>query len=96
MLLFIVYDKSSNKCTAPAIAEDISEATEALKLINPENINDLIIHPLCNLTSLYDLFLLTIDENLSLPDFILNRSVESTLSPTQQGEAAVGDLHETI
>lgn len=74
MILYLVFDKKNHTCTSPAFGHDLSEAQEALRLINPENIDDLVIHVITEIKSIYDFFLLTVDENKSLPDFILNRS----------------------
>ncbi|UOF78628.1 hypothetical protein [Microviridae sp.] len=96
MILYLVYDKKNNSATAPAIAPSFEEAQRALKQIYPENIDDLVIHELIKLNSFYDLFLITLDENKPLPDFIL-RSDDVTPSSTLQDEVAqeTSDLHHT-
>lgn len=88
MILYLVYDLKNNSCTSPAIAENFNEAQLALKAINPENLSDLVIHELTTLHSLYDLFLLEINENKSLPDFLTSRSDSVTPESTQQPEGA--------
>lgn len=91
MLLYLVVDTKNHSVTAPAIAMDLQEAETALKTINPENLEDLKIHPLTTFISLYDLFLLDINHNKSLPDFLNNRSAlaDEVNDATHQVEDAV-------
>lgn len=71
MLLYIVYDKDKKTLSAPLLAPTQEIAENALKELNPENLSSLIIHPLISLNSPIDLFLLSIDETISLPDFVI-------------------------
>lgn len=74
MILYLVYDSKNQSCTAPAIATDFNEAEQALLSINPENIDDLHIHVLTQLHSFLDLFLLDVNVEKPLPNFILQKS----------------------
>ena len=77
MLLYLVYDKDQKTLSTPLLAPTLDIALSSLKELNPENLNSLIIHPLQTLNSPLDLFLLSIDETINLPDFILlNSSVD--------------------
>lgn len=91
MLLYLVYDKKNNTTTAPALAQDLNEVKAALREVNPENSNDLVIHELCYLSSFLDLFFLDLDQNKQLPSYVLSniRSAEVTPSATHQAESAV-------
>lgn len=71
MLLYLVYDKDKKTLSAPLLAPTQEIAENALKELNPENLSSLIIHPLITLNSPIDLFLLSIDETISLPDFVI-------------------------
>lgn len=71
MLLYLVYDKDKKTLSAPLLAPTQEIAENALKELNPENLSSLIIHPLSNLKQPLDLFLLSIDETISLPDFVI-------------------------
>lgn len=77
MLLYLVYDKDQKTLSTPLLAPTLEIALSSLKELNPENLNSLIIHPLQTLNSPLDLFLLSIDETINLPDFIIpNSSVD--------------------
>lgn len=71
MLLYLVYDKDKKTLSAPLLAPTQEIAENALKDLNPENLSSLIIHPLITLNNPIDLFLLSIDETISLPDFVI-------------------------
>lgn len=71
MLLYLVYDKDKKTLSTPLLAPTQEIAVNSLKELNPENLDSLLIYPLQTLNSPLDLFLLAIDENKSLPDFIL-------------------------
>lgn len=88
MILYLVYDKKSNSCSAPVIADSYEDALSALHTLNPDNISDLIIHPLTNLHSFLDLFLLDINLSKHLPDFLSSRSDDSSESSTLQPTGA--------
>lgn len=87
-ILYVVYDKSKKTLSQPLIGPSLEVATDSLNLLNPENLSDLIIHPILTLNSNLDLFLLSIDPTKSLPDFIIDKSGEVTSSPTQQPTGA--------
>jgi len=74
MLLYLVYDKDQKTLSTPLLAPTLEIAQNSLKELNPENLSSLIIHPLQTLQSPLDLFLLSIDENKNLPDFILSNT----------------------
>ena len=74
MLLYLVYDKDKKTLSTPLLAPTLEIAQLSLKELNPENLNSLILHPLQILNSPLDLFLLSIDETINLPDFILSNS----------------------
>lgn len=71
MLLYLVYDKDQKTLSAPLLAPTQEIAENALRELNPENLSSLIIHPLITLNNPLDLFLLSIDETISLPDFVI-------------------------
>lgn len=71
MLLYIVYDKDEKTLSTPLLAPTQEIAQNSLNELNPENLSSLIIHPLAILNSPLDLFLLTVDENISFPDYII-------------------------
>ena len=89
MILYLVYDKKNNTCTHPALAIDVAEATQALHQINPENLSDLIIYPICTINSIYDFFILSPDQNKKLPEFLITRSDSVTPESTQQAGGAL-------
>lgn len=84
MLLYLVVNLSDNSITPPALGESLEQVELALKQINPENISDLHIHSLLTINNPLDFFLLSLDSEKKLPDFILNRSADVTSSATQQ------------
>lgn len=94
MILYLVYDKKNNTCTSPTVVHTFLDAQEALKEINPENLSDLILHEICTINSIYDFFLLSPNENKNLPDFLINRSDDSSATSTQQAEGAVASHYE--
>lgn len=73
MLLYLIYDKDKKTLSTPLLAPTLEIAETSLKELNPENLQSLIISPLAHLTSPLDLFLLAIDENKPLPNFITPR-----------------------
>lgn len=87
-LLFIVFDKSNHTCTPPAYADSLAQAEAALSEINPENLSDLIIHPLLYINSIYDFFLLSLDTTKPLPHFLTSQT------NTSDGTLAVEDTSE--
>lgn len=90
-ILYLVYDKKNNTCTPPAFAESLAQAEAALSEINPENISDLIIHPLLTISNIYDFFLLSIDTTKSLPDFIFQSNSSGDHIAEQPSDSAVAD-----
>ena len=78
MLLYLVYDKDQKTLSTPLLAPTQEIAQNSLNTLNPENLHSLIIYPLAILNNPLDLFLISIDENKSLPDFILNTSGDSS------------------
>lgn len=91
MLLYLVFDTQTQRVTPPILANDLEEAYQALKQINPENLSNLIIHPLLNINDSLDLFLLSIDSNKELPAFLTTRSGDHIADPTSECALA---LHE--
>jgi len=91
MLLYLVFDKNKKTVSTPLLAPSLEIAQTSLNQLNPENLNDLIIHPIKVLSSPLDLFLLNIDETLSLPDFIIPRdnSLELSEDTTEGREASL-------
>jgi hypothetical protein len=73
MLLYLVFDKDKKTLSTPLLAPTLEIAETSLKELNPENLDSLLIYPIATLNSPLDLFLLAIDENKPLPDFILPR-----------------------
>nr|QJB19041.1 MAG: hypothetical protein [Microvirus sp.] len=88
MLLYLVVNLVDQSITPPALGESLEQVKQALKQINPENISDLHIHPLLTINDPLDFFLISLDSEKKLPDFILNRSADVTSSATQQPEGA--------
>lgn len=72
MLLYVVYDKDQKTLSTPLLAPTQEIAQNSLNTLNPENLNSLIIYPLAILNSPLDLFLISIDETKSLPEFLLS------------------------
>jgi len=90
MVLYVVYDKDQKTLSTPLLAPTQEIAQNSLNSLNPENLNSLIIYPLAILNSPLDLFLISIDENKSLPDFLLsNSSTDSSPIGEQPSESAV-------
>ena len=94
MLLYLVYDSTAKTVSYPLTAPNAETAYQALQELNPENLSDLIIHPLLTLNSPLDLFLLSLDENKTLPAFLINRSDSVTPESTQQVADALDLLRE--
>jgi len=90
MVLYLIYDSTAKTVTHPMVAHSLQIAQNALNELNPENLNDLHIHILTELNDLLDLFLLNIDENKTLPEFIINRSglARTANGPTQTPQEA--------
>lgn len=77
MLLYLVYDTKNETVSYPLTAPSLEIAQASLYKLNPQNISDLIIHPLLTLNHPLDLFLLSIDTNKPLPSYI-HRSGDSS------------------
>lgn len=88
MLLYLVYDKDQKTLSTPLLAPTLQIAETSLKQLNPENLSSLIIHPLADLKNPLDLFLLSIDENKILPDFLITRSDDHIVDPTSDSALA--------
>ena len=94
MLLYLVYDKDQKTLSTPLLAPTQEIAQNSLNTLNPENLNSLIIYPLAILNSPLDLFLISIDENKALPDFLLNTSDANIVEDTNEvRESLTSDLH---
>jgi len=87
MLLYVVYDKDQKTLSTPLLAPTLEIAQNSLNTLNPENLTSLIIHPLAILSSPLDLFLISVDDTKSLPDFLLNSSDDSSPIVEQASEA---------
>jgi len=92
MILYLVCDLKNQTSTAPAVADSLELAQDALKEINPENLDDLHIHILAELSTFLDLFLLDVNPEKKLPEFLFNRTAEVTPSASHQPEGG-SDLH---
>lgn len=92
MLLYIVYDKTQRTLTTPLLAPSLEIAQNSLQELNPENLNDLILHPLATLNSVLDIFLITLDENKELPSFLTNTSDDYIVEDTNEVRES-SDLH---
>jgi len=77
MLLYLVYDKDKKTVTTPLLAPTLEIAEISLRELNPENLTSLILYPLFDLNSPLDLFLLAINEEKPLPNFIIARENSS-------------------
>ncbi|KIM02874.1 MAG: hypothetical protein KU29_13690 [Sulfurovum sp. FS06-10] len=84
MLLYLVYDTVLKTLSTPLIAPSLEIAQSSLKELNPENLSDLQLHPLTKLNNPLDLFLLTLDTNIPLPDFLTNASKSSLEHSTSE------------
>jgi len=73
MILYLVYDKKQQRVSSPLLVNSFESALGSMKELNPENIEDLEIHQLCELQSSLDLFLLDINSSKSLPDFLTQK-----------------------
>lgn len=89
MLLYLVYDKVQRTVSTPLLAPTLEIAQTALKQLNPENLNNLIIHPLSDLKNVLDLFLLNLDENKTLPEFLITKSDDSSPIVDSTSESAL-------
>ena len=70
MLLYLVFDRKQSTVSTPLLAPSLECAQRALEELNPENLSDLILHPLFTLDSPLDLFLLGINDKTILPPFL--------------------------
>jgi len=84
MLLYVVYDKDQKTLSTPLLAPTQEIAQNSLNTLNPENLNSLIIYPLAILNSPLDLFLISIDENKALPEFLTNTSDDNIVEDTNE------------
>lgn len=84
MLLYLVYDKDQKTLSTPLLAPTQEIAQTSLNQLNPENLTSLIIYPLAILNNPLDLFLLNIDENKSLPEFLTNTSDDNIVEDTSE------------
>jgi hypothetical protein len=96
MLLYLVYDKKQKTLSTPLLAPTLEIAQNSLNQLNPENLSDLIIYPLQNLNSPLDLFLLAIDEQKALPDFIIPRDNSLELSEDTSEARELSTTEQTI
>lgn len=53
------------------VAPSIADAIEALKELNPENLDDLIILKICDIRTYQDLLKLRVNPKVKLPNIIL-------------------------
>jgi hypothetical protein len=84
MLLYVVYDKDQKTLSTPLLAPTQEIAQTSLNQLNPENLQSLIIYPLAILNSPLDLFLISIDENKALPEFLINTSDDNIVEDTNE------------
>lgn len=87
MQLYLVYDKDQKTLSNPLLAPTLQIAQDSLNQLNPENLQSLIIYPLAILNNPLDLFLLSIDETKSLPDFLISSSTDCSTISEQPSEA---------
>lgn len=84
MLLYVVFDKVKRTLSTPLLAPSLEIADSSLKELNPENLSDLIIHPLQTLNNPLDLFLLRTDDSIELPDFIIGAAGNALQTHTSE------------
>lgn len=97
MILYLVFDKKNHTCTPPAFAMDFNDAQQALLHMNPSNLDDLIIHEITQINSIYDFFNLTVDSSKSLPTYVIESQLHQERlalareanEATQQAEGAL-------
>lgn len=70
MLIYVIYDHQKKTISHPMVVESLKVAKDALREMNPANYNDLIVHPVCALNELRDLFRLSVNPQRELPDFL--------------------------
>lgn len=92
MLLYLVYDTQEKTVSTPLLAPTQEIAQDALNQLNPENLSNLIIHPLAILNSPLDLFLLSLDENLNLPNYLIGAAIPEELQANTDEVCATQSL----
>ena len=67
MLLYVVVDSKAKTISLPQLSADEATVKEALKELNPENLDDLLIVPLCEIDHPRDLLRLRLDDAYVYP-----------------------------